>query len=169
MSIFGIFILTNITQPRIKKKSTFDSLQTLYLCWPHYKNFLHYSVYMAEHQKKYYYYYIPLPLKRSVYLCVQGCRKPDRQQSTGTWSNKAIQHECELINLSEDKINAISPRHHILSCTKILFSCIEEKNLSVSDQCFTVWHLLCNRNQCKYLARLRPPSPPFAAFAPTAD
>lgn len=151
MSIFGIFILTNITQPRIKKKRTFDSLQTLYLCWPHYKTFFCITVYTWLNIKKYYYYYyyhyIPLPLKRSVYLCVQGCRKPDRQQSTGTWSNKAIQHECELINLSEDKINAISPRRHILSCTKILFSCIEEKNLSVSDQCFTVWHLLCNWHQ----------------------
>lgn len=167
MSIFGIFILTNITQPRIKKKALLTHCK---LCT--YADLIRIfciTVYTWLNIKKYYYYYIPLPLKRSVYLCVQGCRKPDRQQSTGTWSNKAIQHECELINLSEDKINAISPRHHILSCTKILFSCIEEKNLSVSDQCFTVWHLLCNRNQCKYLARLRPPSPPFAAFAPTAD
>ena len=24
---------------------------------------------------------------------------PGRQQSTGTWSNKAVQHECEQINL----------------------------------------------------------------------
>lgn len=30
---------------------------------------------------------------------------PGRQQSTGTWSNKAVQHECEQINLKGHKCN----------------------------------------------------------------
>lgn len=51
------------------------------------------------------YYKIPLPLGRSVYLCEQGCRTPGRQQSTGTWSNKAVQRECEQINLRGGKCN----------------------------------------------------------------
>lgn len=40
-----------------------------------------------------------LPSERSVYLCGQGCRKPDRQQSAETWNNKEVQRECEPTNL----------------------------------------------------------------------